>query len=212
MHPSLARLLRCAHDATATASKPIQTLAQLQVRLDVSPQTMNNWKNRGVSKAGAIKAAKEFGCAVTAILDEQPGWMEPHHPKEGARPGGALAQEMIQRPYIVAPTVQWERILKKTDLPAEFYVVLVDDAMAPKAPAGTKVKFKRDGKPAPGDAVLVADQEGELYFRVYHAGLHGAWEAHATNDVYPTLQAQAHSLRVVAIFCGVDAAWSQLSR
>lgn len=212
MHPSLARLLRLAHEATATTPKPIQTLAQLQARLDVSPQTINNWKSRGVSKAGAILAAGEFSCPVNAILDDPTGWTEPHHSKEGARPGGALAQEMILRPYIVAPLVPWEQIVSKADLPIEFQTVLVDDAMAPKAPAGSKVKFRRDTKPTPGDAVLVVDDRGELYCRVYHAGLHGIWQAVATNPVYPPLQSQENGLRILAVFAGMDGSWSQIAR
>ena len=212
MHPTLARLLRIAHTATAASGKPVQTLAQLQVVLDVSPQTINNWKNRGVSKEGAINAAGKFGCSVAAILDESPGWTESHH-SHGGGGTGVVAQEMILRPYIVAPVIAWEQIVSRaTELPAEFQTVLVDDAMAPKAPAGSRVKFSRDTKPAPGDAVLVVDNRGVLYCRVYHAGLHGAWQAVATNAVYPPLQAQEHGLRVLAVFTGLEGSWAQLTR
>lgn len=58
MHPSLERLLK------------ISGLNQeeLAKRIDESPQTVSNWKRRGVSKAGAIKASAEFGVSVSWIL------------------------------------------------------------------------------------------------------------------------------------------------
>lgn len=63
MHPSLQRLLK------------ISGLNQeeLAKKIDESPQTVSNWKRRGVSKSGAIKASAEFGVSVNWILqgDEQ---------------------------------------------------------------------------------------------------------------------------------------------
>lgn len=213
MHPSLARLLRLARDGTATSAHPIQTLLQLRKHLGVTAQTMNNWKQRGISKEGAIQAASAFTCHISAILDDNSTyWAEPQPQTSGAHPRGLSVNEIGLKPYMLAPTIVWEQILRANDLPLEFQVVLVDDAMAPKAPAGTKAKFRRDLKPAPGDAVLVADKAGELYCRVYHGGLHGAWEARATNAVYPALESKVHGLRVVAVFTGIEVSWSQLSR
>jgi hypothetical protein len=213
MHPSLARLLRLARQATANTARPIQTLPQLRTLLDLSPQVINAWKSRGVSKQGAIKAARVIGCSANAILDDEAGhWMQTHPTKGGAQVGGLLAQEVSLRPYIVAPVFEWEQIMRVTALPAEFEVVLIDDAMAPLAPKGTKVRFSTKRPPEPGDAVLVADGDDILFFRVYHAGLHGQWEARPANSYYPALNSATDQLRVLGVFVSIEASWSQLSR
>ena len=41
---------------------------ELARALDESPQTITNWKKRGVSKAGAIKASAAFGISTNWIL------------------------------------------------------------------------------------------------------------------------------------------------
>ncbi|MEQ1305147.1 XRE family transcriptional regulator [Acinetobacter radioresistens] len=59
MHPSLERLLKVSG----------LNQEELAKRIDESPQTVSNWKRRGVSKSGAIKASAEFGVSVSWILD-----------------------------------------------------------------------------------------------------------------------------------------------
>lgn len=164
MHPSLARLLRLARQATANTPKPVQTLPQLRALLGLTPQAVHAWKVRGVSKQGAIDAARVLGCSANAILDDEgaDNWLYPHPPNGGPQGGGLVAQEMSPRPFKVAPVFEWEQIMKQEQLPSEFEVVLVDDAMAPTAPRGTRVRISTTRKPSPGDAVLVADSEGTL--------------------------------------------------
>ena len=102
--------------------------------------------------------------------------------------------------------------MKPQELPAEFHVVLPDDAMAPRAPAGVKVKLNRLQRPTPGDAVLVAGPDGQPYLREYWLRADGTWEAHATNPAYPSLQSDSHQLQVIAVFMGIDASWAALAR
>lgn len=125
---------------------------------------------------------------------------------------GGMAQVLSHPAVRVAPTVTWEQLkMKPQELPAEFHAVLPDDAMAPRAPAGVKVKFNRLKSPQPGDAVLVAGPDGEPYFREYRLRL-GGWEAHATNPAYPSLQSDVHQLQVLAVFTGIDTSWAALAR
>jgi hypothetical protein len=58
----------------------------------------------------------------------------------------------------------------------------------------------------------VTDASGTLYFRVYHAGLHGEWEARPANSFHAALQSKQHGLRVVGVFIGLQASWAQLAR
>ena len=67
MHESFKRLLETSNGLSQE---------EIARRIDESPQTLTNWKKRGVSKAGALKAAAEFGCSANWILngaDSGPG-------------------------------------------------------------------------------------------------------------------------------------------
>ncbi|WP_180072168.1 helix-turn-helix transcriptional regulator [Acinetobacter sp. YH12200] len=67
MHESFKRLLEASNNLSQE---------EIARRIDESPQTLTNWKKRGVSKAGALKAAAEFGCSANWILsgaDSGPG-------------------------------------------------------------------------------------------------------------------------------------------
>ncbi|HGW3983471.1 TPA: S24 family peptidase [Acinetobacter baumannii] len=57
-HPSVLRLLEASGMSQEETAKVI----------DEFPQTITNWKKRGVSKAGALKAAAKFGVAANWIL------------------------------------------------------------------------------------------------------------------------------------------------
>lgn len=60
MHESFKRLLETSNGLSQE---------EIARRIDESPQTLTNWKRRGVSKAGALKAAAEFGCSANWILN-----------------------------------------------------------------------------------------------------------------------------------------------
>lgn len=68
MHASVARLLDYARRKTAGTPDPVSGFPGLQVRLQISSAALTNWKARGVSKDGAIRAEQEFGCSVNWVL------------------------------------------------------------------------------------------------------------------------------------------------
>lgn len=61
-HPSFIRLLDASKEHGVTGH------AALAKALEQSEQTITNWASRGVSKPGAIKAQKVFGCSVNWVL------------------------------------------------------------------------------------------------------------------------------------------------
>ena|SRR5438128_2713109 len=63
-HPTLKRLLDVARDANG-----VTNVSDLAAALQESTQTVFNWEVRGVSKAGAMKAQKVYGCSVHWILE-----------------------------------------------------------------------------------------------------------------------------------------------
>lgn len=69
MAPSMKRLLDAAREATRGTNAPVRDFAEIGERLGVSSAVMTNWKARGISKAGAIKAERVFGCSVSFLLD-----------------------------------------------------------------------------------------------------------------------------------------------
>ncbi|MBF7691472.1 MULTISPECIES: helix-turn-helix transcriptional regulator [Acinetobacter] len=60
MHPSLARLLQVSGQLSQE---------ELAKRIGELPQTITNWKRRGVSKPGALKGAATFGVSANWILN-----------------------------------------------------------------------------------------------------------------------------------------------
>lgn len=147
-----------------------------------------------------------------AMTETIGAWTENHHPLVGPNMGPLLAQEVSHPGYIVAPTLDWEQLMREPVLPPEFYLVLKDDAMAPIAGAGVKVKFRYGSDARPGDGVLVRTADGALHFREYRQGPGDEWTGHPANPAYWTLQGSPKTMTVVAIFIGIDLPWSRLQR
>lgn len=94
VHESLQRLLDAARDATAhlPLSQRIEDANQLRKALDASPQSLNNWKTRGLSKDVAVDAEARFGCSAAWLLSGKvpPGW-------RGRGDHGPLSAAVIER-------------------------------------------------------------------------------------------------------------------
>lgn len=90
----------------------------------------------------------------------------------------------------------------EVDLPMVFKVEVPDQAMAPRFKKGSLVEFTRDVRPAPGDGVLVRDSFGQAYFREYRQRRAGMWAAHAYNDAFDVLDAEADGLSVIGVLTG----------
>lgn len=71
MHESMSRLLDCAKKATKEKRNAIHDFRGLGAWMGESAQTVNNWKSRGLSKEGALKAASLFNCNANWLLDGQ---------------------------------------------------------------------------------------------------------------------------------------------
>jgi transcriptional regulator with XRE-family HTH domain len=64
MHPSMARLYEAAK--TLRQKEGQSEVARL---LNYSPQRLNNWERRGISREGAVEAEKTIGCSANWLLD-----------------------------------------------------------------------------------------------------------------------------------------------
>lgn len=82
------RLLDFAREATKGKTDAINDFRDLGLKLGESSATITNWKSRGVSRDGALKAERMFGCAASWILD---GKGERGEPQEDEDPMQTLA-------------------------------------------------------------------------------------------------------------------------
>jgi phage repressor protein C with HTH and peptisase S24 domain len=156
-----------------------------------SKQTISNWKARGVSRDGAIKAERLYGVSVDWVLTGQ-------GLGKTSRSDVPRDQLLSLDEHTVPPrTFSWE-VLMGAQLPEQFRVALIDDAMAPDAMAGELVEMDTTEKPRPGDGVLVRDAAGTVYFRRFRPGRGDAWTAYASNPAYPSLESERDGLTIIA--------------
>jgi transcriptional regulator with XRE-family HTH domain len=117
---------------------------------------------------------------------------------------GRVAHGLSDPVPIVSPTtLRWEELMTE-DLPSTFAMQLRDDAMAPLFVKGGVVRFSTSKTPAPGKYVLLADRDGNTYFREYRATRGAQWQASALNPSYQPLDSERDGLTVLAVATGWD--------
>lgn len=68
MHESMKRLLDYARSAPGPTGKAVRGFADIGAAMGVSSAVLSNWKARGLSKDGALKAEAAFGCSAQWLL------------------------------------------------------------------------------------------------------------------------------------------------
>lgn len=174
--------------------------AWLARAVGVSDQAINHWKNRGVPSRQHKPVADLLGWSVDQLLDS--AWMPDQHTPAG------VAQELSLLAADDEPSIPWGALVTTRQLPRRFWAVLPDDAMAPRAPRGTRILFAAGVDARPGDGVLVADQHGGAHFRLYRQGTAGRWSAAAINPAFDDLDSQRDGLRVLGVLLGMEGRWS----
>lgn len=85
-------------------------------------------------------------------------------------------------------------------LPREFMVTLQDESMAPALPSGTVVTLRTDlAGLQPNHGVLVADRDGNVFFRQYRFMRPGHWIAAPLGKGFEPLDSVVHGLQVLAV-------------
>lgn len=91
-------------------------------------------------------------------------------------------------------------------LPERFVLVVRDDSMTATTrrglEPGDRAIFQPSPTALPGQDVLVADREDNLYIRTYDKRRPGHWVAVARNPAYQPLDSLTDGLRIVAILKG----------
>lgn len=125
------------HAANVGSGKPVSKSAVARL-LGVSPQTVTNWKERGVSRDGALFAQDKFGFSATWILN---GTGDPTAIDRGAT--GAPSQAARLDPDVLRIAAQTARAIaaraidpeQDADLLAKAYDAIVELAGSQPPPA-----------------------------------------------------------------------------
>lgn len=104
IHPTLERLMLAAQEL-----RGITSFAQLARVLDETDQTINNWKNRGISSKGLVKAQKHIGCSAT--------WLSTGE--------GAMQAQSADTPPALSPGSNIIAFAPGDELPEDFVLVPV---------------------------------------------------------------------------------------
>lgn len=89
------RLLDYAREATKGKTDAIHDFRDLGLSLGESSAVITNWKSRGVSRDGALKAERKFGCAASWILDGKGERGEPQEDGDPMQSLGLLSPDQL---------------------------------------------------------------------------------------------------------------------
>lgn len=155
-----------------------------------------------VSHISQVTNGYSFGERAARAMESRLGMPPGYLDHESTVP---VAHDVSLVGYDHPPLLTWETIVrKKEELPERFRCELPDDALYSERDGGTRsgtpvVFVRTDVRPAPGVGVLVEDQDGVRYIRVYRQGAGGAWLAAARNENYLTLDSERDGLRLLAV-------------
>lgn len=133
-----------------------------------------------------------------------PGWLDSPHVKDSPRSYAGDSQILVPLSVSNTPRITWGDAEMGQSLPAIFSVVIPDDSMAPRVRRGNVVRFNTALAARPGDGILVRDQQGAWYFRIYRERRPGEWEAHPLNDAYQPMDGQTNQLVILAVLTGIE--------
>ena len=206
MHPTVMRLLEGARRATEKlpTEQRVENFLDLQRALDISSATLSNWKTRGVSQKGAMEAEARLRVPAAWVqhgLLQGPTLGSDWPSNTGALP--LIAMDSTAGRYILTPVnTPWEALMQGP-LNTEFQTTMPDASMAPDVPSGARIILITGVEAKPGDFVLIADAQGNVYLREYKQTTPSNWEAHARNPAFLPLHSQRDGLRVLAVFDGM---------
>lgn len=202
MHQTMTRLYLAAKELRGITGQ-----SELARALNKSPQTVNNWEARGVSKQGMLEAERKIGCSAVWIGTGQ-GEMKASA-RSNTEPGPSLHGSVPLISWIqagawsdvidnLAPG-EGERIATTYHARPHTYALRVKgDSMEPRFPNGSILIVEPDENPEPGKFVIVRQNGGTeaVFKQLVQDG--GTLYLKPLNDRYPILQ-----LRPDAVFCGV---------
>lgn len=187
---------------------------------DAKVSTRQLAKSIGISYQAVKKVLDGDSRSFTAInndlaakrLNVSPTWLatgEEEAQYEQSRTPTALTLAESPKEYNTPPpTLKWEHIMQGK-LPERFAIEIVDNSMELSDPPSMRIgdialfRCCRKEEVKPGDVVLVADREDNLYIRKIQSRTPSRWQAVARNSAYTVLDSVEDGLRVIAVQTGV---------
>lgn len=171
MHETMERLYKAAKDLAQ-----IEGQSALARYLDETPQTVNNWEARGISKAGIIKANQKLGVEINWLktgigrITQRPlGAFEVNHaklamvPVVGKSMGGLPERIFLDEGRTVDGFDDYAEVFSAD---SNAFVVRVDgSSMYPKYTQGEYALVEPNTDPEPEDDVLVRLTTGEVMLK-----------------------------------------------
>jgi SOS-response transcriptional repressor LexA len=163
--------------AAARESSGIRGQSDLARALNTSPQTVNNWENRGVSKQGLLHIQSTLGISAS--------WIETGQGKKFVQDKSNVSASQIghkQIPLIsyvhaghwagavdaFQPNDAHDWLVTDLDLSeGAFALEIKGDSMLPDFSPGDRVIIDPDIQPQPGDYVVAKNGEDEATFKKY---------------------------------------------
>lgn len=200
--------------ALAMSKNPGLRPVDIARAVGISTASVAGWENgstKSLKPRSARLAAKLFGCNATWLGEGigDPDWIsDPDQSRtpNNAKNGISLAQDLSHPGLTIAPQeIEWEAIVSEP-LPLRFRLAVRDDAMQlddpPSMRPGDHADFERSGNARPGEVVLLADGDGNVYIRRYLERRPGHWQAVARSPGYQALDSVTDRLKVLAVQVG----------
>lgn len=219
MHITMERLYRAAKEL-----RNVEGQAELARALNQSPQTVNNWEARGISKAGMLKAQSVIGCSATWLASgdgrmslDQSSASIPRPFDENVRPAllgrrpipvissvqaGALRD--MENPYEPGAGYAVEYTDDETLSRWTFGLDVEGDSMTPRFHEGDRLIVDPDRTPRPGCFVVARNGTNQATFKKYRPrGIDAIgneiFELMPLNDDYPTLRSDTERLVIIGV-------------
>lgn len=160
--------------------------------LDESPQTLNNWEKRGISKNGLLKAQRVIGCRSEWLQDGNGLMCAPGIAVNTASVAGATGSVAVSPDYLDTearlhtrrlPRIRWEQVgeLLMTKLenispigfidtpfessPGSYCLELENEAMLPEYSPGSIIQVEPVSEGRHGEDVVVLLPNGRAFMR-----------------------------------------------
>ncbi len=209
MHSQMERLYLAAQEI-----RGIKGQSALARALGTSPQTLHNWEQRGISKAGMLNAQRTIGCSASWIETGQ-GAMQiglesnvvnvPLGTRKVPLIGLHLAYTWTSSadPYAAVGAIEW----LATDMELSggaFAVEISGDSMLPRFLPGDRVIIDPGVSPQPGDFVVARSAANETVFMKYRPrGLSTngtmVFELVPLNADYPSMSSDIIEIHIVGV-------------
>lgn len=207
MNPQMTRLYSAAREI-----KGIRGQSDLARALNTSPQTVNNWEARGISKKGLLHIQTTLGISASWLeIGEGKKFV---HDKSNVAPAQIGSKQIPLISYVRAglwagavdpfqPNDAHEWLMTDLDISdGAFALEIKGDSMLPDFQPGDRVIIDPSVRPQPGDYVVAKNGEEEATFKKYRLrsineqGVE-VFELVPLNPDYPSIRSDEVPIKIV---------------